>query len=115
VVVGDLEEHLVQVAGFLADVHHVDHDGVADLGGPQWIGHGFAFANRVMNLDQGAGIDFVAAGFLGDVDGVENRYAGGNQRAQGSREAGDDRLGDDAAEDGDLELDNVHRIFAALA
>src|SRR6266850_3200007 len=45
VVVGDLEEHFIQVAGFFADVHHVDDDGVADLGGAERIGHGFAFAN----------------------------------------------------------------------
>src|SRR5258708_527961 len=31
IVVGDLDEHLVQVAGLFADVDHVDHDGITHL------------------------------------------------------------------------------------
>jgi hypothetical protein len=55
----------------------------------------------------------VAAGFLGDVDGVEDRHAGADERAERSREAGDGGLAEDRAEDGDLELDHVDEVAPA--
>ncbi len=45
----------------------------------------------------------VAGRFAGDVQGLENRHAAGDQRAQGARGAGQDVLLDQLAEDRHLE------------
>ena len=115
IVVRDLDEHLVQVAGFFADVDHVDDDRVADLAGAKGIGEGFTLANGIVDFAESFGEDFVAAGFFGDVDGVENRHAGADQGAQGAGEAGDGSFSEDATHDGDLELGGIHGIPATLA
>ena len=114
IVVGDLQQHLVEVAGFFADVDHVDDDGVADLGGAERVGHRFALANGVVHLQQGAGIHLVAAGFAGDIDGVQDRHAGADERAQRSGEAGDGGLAQNRSQDRNLQLDHIRRVFARL-
>src|SRR5271169_406186 len=115
IVVGYLDEHLIEIAGLFADVDHVDDDGVANLGGAERVGHRFAFADGVVNFGESAGIDFVTAGFLGDVDRIKNRHAGADESAERSREAGDGQLADDAAHDRDAQLDRVQYVSAAGA
>jgi hypothetical protein len=55
-----------------------------DLGLAEGLGEGLALADRVVHLAQRLLEDVVAAGLLGDGDGLEDRHAGGDQRARAS-------------------------------
>ncbi len=114
VVVGDFEEHFVELAGFFADVDHVGDNGVADAGGTEWSGEGLAFADGVVDALQGAAVDAAADGVAGDLQGLEDGDAGGEECAQGAAEAGDGGFAEDFAEDGGVEFEVVEEEAAGF-
>ena len=112
--VGDLEEHLGELAGFLADVHHGDDHVGEDTGGLERGDDGFAFLDGLVNLFDGLGNDHVAGGVAGDVEGLQDGDAGGDERAERAGEARDGALALDVAEHGHLELHRIDGRAAAL-
>src|ERR1035438_1652402 len=114
VVIGDLEEHLREGAGLLADVHHADDHGGKDAGGFEGGGDGFALFDAFVNGADGVADDDVAGGLFDDGEGLQDGDAAADQRAQGAGKPGDGDLADDGTDDRHLELELVKGAAANL-
>src|SRR5438445_12991869 len=73
--VGDLVEHGVQLAGFLADVDHVDDHVVDEAALFHGLGDGFTLADRLVDALVTVFEDGVHAGLAHDRQGLEDGYA----------------------------------------
>src|SRR5271157_3092356 len=114
VVVGDLVEHGVELAGLLAHVDHVDHDVVDDAGLAQGLGDRLTLADALVNSAERPLEDRVARRLLDDVQRFENRHARlhqGAQRAHGPRHR---RFLGDGAHDRNHQQDPVANIRTRL-
>src|SRR5665647_3427757 len=113
--VGDLAQHGVERAGLLA---HRDH--LRDHGGEhahlfERFGDRLPLLDALLHVDHGLFDDGVAGRLAGDLDGLQNRHAGGDERAQSAREARHGELAHDLADaHGDAQLDAVPDHRAAL-
>ena len=96
-VLGDLEQHLVELARLLADVDHVDDDVVEELRLAHRPRHRLALAHGVLDLPDRPPRDHVAGRVGGDVERPEALDAARRQRAEGAREPRDLRVPDDRA------------------
>ena len=97
---GDLRQHDVQRPGGFADLNHVADHVRKDPTFDQRRGQRSALADAVARRQHGL-LDDAVTGRLGrDRQSVQDRDAGGRQRAQGLREAGHRGLPGDGAEHG---------------
>src|SRR5262249_49223634 len=110
VVVGDLVEHGIQIAGLLADVDHVDHDVVDDPRLAQGLGDRLALADTLVDPRERPLEDGVAGGVADDVQGLQNRHARLDQRAEGAHRPGHGRLLDDRPHHRDHQPDAVEDV-----
>src|SRR5262249_50655477 len=112
--VGNLVEHGVQVAGLLADIHHVDDHVVHEPAFFERLRDGFALADRFVNLLVHALEDGIHARLAHDRQRFQDGHAGAYQGAQGARGPGHHGLFDDVAHDRHEKFDAVQDVVAGL-
>ncbi|MBI3692441.1 MAG: hypothetical protein HY239_17735, partial [Mycolicibacterium aromaticivorans] len=103
-----------EIAGFLADIHHV-HDHVIDQ--PAFLerlGNGIAFANGFINSLVTSFEDGIHACFTHDGECFQDGHARTDQGSQGAHGAGDNGFFNKRAHDRNPELEPVHDIVAGL-
>src|SRR5450830_518947 len=113
--VGDLAEHGVERAGLLAHRDHLRDHGREHAHVFERFGDRLPLLHALLHVDHGLLYDGVAGRLAGDLDGLQNRHAGGDERAQRAREARHGQLAHDLADaHGDTQLDAVPDHRAAL-
>ena len=65
--IGDLQQHLGQLTGLLANVDHAHDHGRKRAAGFERLHDRFAFLHPIVHLRNGVGDDGVAGGFAGDI------------------------------------------------
>src|SRR5208337_1806669 len=98
--VGNLLQHGVHGSGGFAHADHLGHHIGEDAAFAQGIDNSTAFFDRLAHLHQGFFEHGVTRGAGGNGQALENGNTGGNERAQGSGEAGDCDLAQQQANDG---------------
>src|SRR5438445_648343 len=112
--VGDLRQHLVEGAGFLADADQVHDHGRRDRGALERLGQRAARRDGGAGLHDGALDDPVAGRASRDEEPLEDGNAGRDERAEGPGEPGDRDLADQHAEDRHLEQEGVDHVAALV-
>jgi hypothetical protein len=107
--VRDLAEHGVELAGLLADRHHLHHHGGEDVGTLHCEGEACAGADIALDLPRGDQIDVVAGGAADRIERLDQRDAGGEHRRQRARPARDGGLADDRTDHREAQQRSIER------